>query len=60
LNAGGRKKICFRFQKGECTFGDSCMYRHDLINSSSGGSGGGGGDSNGVDNSAPAEHGNAW
>jgi hypothetical protein len=36
VNVNGKQKICFRFQKGECTFGDSCVYRHDLINSGGG------------------------
>lgn len=31
-----KNKICFAFQKGECKFGDSCKYKHELLNKGAG------------------------
>jgi len=39
--AGGGGGVCFAFQKGQCTRGDSCRYRHE--GGGGGGEGGGGG-----------------
>ena len=35
-STGGPKPVCFKFQRGQCTRGDKCKYRHDLGTSSGG------------------------
>ena len=47
-NNGGRKApkgVCFAFQKGKCTRGEKCRFRHDMETNGGGGGGGGGGGS---------------
>jgi len=41
---GGGSGVCFNFQKGNCTYGESCRFRHEgAASQGSGGFGGGGG-----------------
>jgi hypothetical protein len=29
---GKSSQVCYKFQKGECTFGDSCRFSHEVEN----------------------------